>query len=206
MAAGLLRPSRGSVEYDGRPVSKINTQVGYVTQKDSLLPWRTVERNVALPLELHRTRRKERTERVKAAIDMVGLKGFESRYPSQLSGGMRKRVGLAQTLIYEPSTLLMDEPFGALDAQLRMVMQQDLLRIWEQQRTTILFVTHDLEEAILMGDRVVVFGARPGRIIHIEDIDLPRPRDLVELRADDTFNETWERLWALLESQMGAIR
>jgi NitT/TauT family transport system ATP-binding protein len=203
MAAGLLAPSTGTVRYNGRELKRTNTEVGYVTQKDSLLPWRTAERNVSLPLELHGVRRRERKRRVGEMLEMVGLTNFAHRYPSQLSGGMRKRVGLAQTLIYGPTTLLMDEPFGALDAQLRMQLQEDLLRIAEQEHKTVLFVTHDLEEAILMGDKVVVFSATPGRIIHVEDITLPRPRNLVALRGDATFTATWDRLWSLLSPQLG---
>jgi NitT/TauT family transport system ATP-binding protein len=203
MAAGLLEPTDGTVLYEGKPIRGLNTNVGYVTQRDTLLPWRTVERNVALPLELQGVPSAERKRRVRDVLEMVGLTGRGNRYPSQLSGGMSKRTALAQILIYEPTTLLMDEPFGALDAQLRMALQRDLLDIWERTGKTILFVTHDLEEAILMGDRVVVFGANPGRIIHIEDIGLERPRDLVALRADPKFTSAWEKLWELLAPQIG---
>lgn len=203
MAAGLMRPSAGSVTYKGKVLSRINTDVGYVTQRDSTLPWRTVWKNVSLPLELQGVRRAERNERTRQAIAMVGLSGFEDRYPSQLSGGMRKRVGLAQTFVYKPSTLLMDEPFASLDAQLRMELQQELLDLWvSNERTTVMFVTHDLEEAILLGDRVVVFGTKPGRIIHIEEIQFERPRRLTELRADSAFGVVWNRLWGLLEAEV----
>jgi NitT/TauT family transport system ATP-binding protein len=203
MAAGLLRASEGTVLYNGKPVTGINTDTGYMTQRDTLLPWRTVERNVALPLECHRMPRGDRNRKVREILTMVGLDEFRTRYPSELSGGMLKRTALAQTLVYEPATLLMDEPFGALDAQLRLTLQQELLAIWERTRTTIIFVTHDLEEAILLADRVVVFGTAPGRIIHVEDVDLPRPRDLDTLRTDPRFTGTWERLWKLLRPQMG---
>jgi NitT/TauT family transport system ATP-binding protein len=202
MAAGLLLPTEGTVLYDGLPIRGINTSVGYVTQRDCLLPWRTAERNVALPLELQGVPSRERKQKVREVLDLVGLNDRGNLYPSQLSGGMLKRTALAQILIYEPTTLLMDEPFGALDAQLRMSLQRDLLKIWERTGKTVLFVTHDLEEAILMGDRVVVFGANPGRIIHIEDIPLERPRDLVALRADPRFTNMWERLWLLLAPQI----
>lgn len=201
MAAGLLTPTVGEVRYDGHAVDRVNTQVGYVTQKDSLLQWRTVERNISLPLEVQRVPKAERRQRVDEMLELVGLTRFADRYPSELSGGMRKRVLLAQTLAYRPDTLLMDEPFGALDAQLRMTLQQDLLDIWTKSAKTVVFVTHDLEEAILLGDRVVVFSASPGRIIHDERIALPRPRDLVSLRSNATFRETWERLWGLLAQE-----
>jgi NitT/TauT family transport system ATP-binding protein len=202
LAAGLIHPTQGSVLYRGQPVVGLNTDVGYVTQRDTLLPWRTAARNVALPLEVQGVPKAEREIRVEKALELVGLKGRGNRYPSQLSGGMMKRAALAQILVYEPTTLLMDEPFGALDAQLRMGMQRELLEIWDRKGQTVLFVTHDLEEAILLGDRVVVFGTNPGRIIHVEDISLERPRDLVALRADPRFTSTWERLWSLLAPQI----
>lgn len=204
MAAGLLIPSEGAVAYSGERVRGINTDVGYVTQKDSLLPWRTVQRNVALPLELHKVSKAERNRRVAEMLRRVGLEKFANHYPSQLSGGMRQRAMLAQTWVYEPHTLLMDEPFGALDALLRTQLQQDLLEMWERDRKTIMFVTHDLEEAILMADRVVVFGAAPGTILHVEDVKFDRPRDLMELRATPEFVDTWKRLWHMLETQIDA--
>jgi NitT/TauT family transport system ATP-binding protein len=202
MAAGLLAPSVGQVTYEGKPVRGVNTDVGYVTQKDSLLPWRTVEGNVALPLELHKVNRSERRQKVTEMLRRVGLEKFEKHYPSQLSGGMRKRAMLAQTWIYEPHTLLMDEPFGALDALLRTNLQTDLLAMWERDEKTIIFVTHDLEEAILLADRVVVFGPAPGRIIHVEEIKLERPRDLMHVRTTPEFVDVWKRLWRLLEEQL----
>jgi NitT/TauT family transport system ATP-binding protein len=206
LAAGLLRPSSGEVRYAGSPVIRINNDVGYVTQKDTLLPWRTVARNVALPLRVQGVPRAARKKRVADVLERVGLAAFGNRYPSQLSGGMLKRAALAQTLVYEPSTLLMDEPFGALDAQLRLNLQQEMIDIWERDRKTVLFVTHDLEEAIMLADRVVVFGANPGRIIHIEKIDFPRPRDMGSLRGDPAFGQVWERLWAMLSPQLEGTR
>jgi NitT/TauT family transport system ATP-binding protein len=202
MAAGLLTPSEGTVSYLGKEVRGINTDVGYVTQKDSLLAWRTVERNIALPLELHKVPKADRKKRVAEMLQRVGMEKFAQHYPSQLSGGMRQRAMLAQTWVYEPHTLLMDEPFGALDALLRTQLQEDLLEMWGRERKTILFVTHDLEEAILMADRVVVFGAAPGRILHIENINFERPRDLMDLRSTPEFVDTWKRLWHLLETQI----
>jgi NitT/TauT family transport system ATP-binding protein len=134
-------------------------------------------------------------------IEKVGLSGFEKHYPSQLSGGMRKRATLARTLVYSPDTLLMDEPFGALDAMLKNTMQNDLLKIWERDRKTVLFVTHDLDEAILLADDVVVFGTNPGRIVHVEHVAFDRPRSLTEIRRTPEFAEVWNRLWSLIESQ-----
>jgi NitT/TauT family transport system ATP-binding protein len=199
MAAGLLRPTAGSVLFEGQPLSRINHRVGYVTQNDSLLPWRTVARNVALPLEVSSCTRKERRRRVAEVLETVGLAHCASRYPSQLSGGMRKRVGLAQTLVYNPSTILMDEPFGALDAQLRLDLQQELLRLVDERELTVLFVTHDLEEAILMADRVILFSASPGRIVADRRIPFARPRDLATLRRDPRVGTIWADLWNLLE-------
>ncbi|XAS74361.1 ABC transporter ATP-binding protein [Micrococcaceae bacterium Sec5.1] len=202
MAAGLLDPSEGTVSYSGKPVQRTNTDVGYVTQKDSLLPWRTVERNVGLPLELHKIPKDERKQRVSQMLRRVGLEKFAKHYPSQLSGGMRQRAMLAQTWVYGPHTLLMDEPFGALDALLRTQLQADLLEMWQREQKTILFVTHDLEEAILMADRVVVFSAAPGTILHVESVNFERPRDLMELRSTREFVDIWKRLWNLLETQI----
>jgi NitT/TauT family transport system ATP-binding protein len=198
--AGRIKPSRGSVLYDGAPVSGLNRRTGYITQEDNLLPWRTVARNVGIALELRGTPKAERTERIDAILEKVGLTGFANHYPSQLSGGMRKRAALARTLVYEPETLLMDEPFGAVDAQLRATLQQELLRIWSRQdtRTTVVFVTHDLEEALLLADAIYVFATNPGRVIHREDIGWPRPRDLVDLRTEPAFGEKWHQLWELL--------
>lgn len=204
MAAGLLKPSLGTVRYDGAEITSINHKVGYCTQRDNLLPWRTTQKNVELALELQGVPAAQRRTMATAALEKMQLAGKGARYPSQLSGGMLKRAALAQVLVYGPETLLMDEPFGALDAQLRMELQNDLVRICEDERKTVLFVTHDLEEAILLGDRVVVFGANPGRIIHIEDIQLERPRKLMSLRADPEFTRIWERLWHLLAPQIGA--
>jgi sulfonate transport system ATP-binding protein len=200
MSAGLLQASEGSVYFRGKELTSVNTGVGFMTQHDNLLPWRTLEKNVGIALEIERVPRQERRRRVAEVIELVGLKGFAQRYPSQLSGGMQKRASLARGLVYGPSTLLMDEPFGALDAQLRFTMQNELLRIWERDRKTIIFVTHDLDEAILLADRIVVFGTHPGRVVHVEDVKLERPRNLAELRHNPVYGDTWERLWKLLDT------
>ncbi|MQA02652.1 MAG: ATP-binding cassette domain-containing protein [Streptosporangiales bacterium] len=198
MSAGLMAPSDGAVHYDGEPVTAPNTKVGYITQKDNVLPWRSVRRNVALPLELRGLDKGEIAERVDAMLDLVGLTSFADAYPRQLSGGMRKRVALARTLVYEPEAILADEPFGALDAQLKTVLQAEMHRIWERTGSTVVFVTHDIGEAIALGDRVVVMSKRPGRIRLIRDIDLPRPRDMFKIRFESRYAELFEELWAAL--------
>lgn len=202
LAAGLLAPSSGQVRYRGKPIAGPNTDLGYLTQKDTLLPWRTVEQNVAVALEIAGVDRKQRAERVRRYVELVGLGGFEKHYPSQLSGGMRRRAMLARTLIYQPRILAMDEPFGALDSQLRLVMQSELLRIWTETRCTTLFVTHDVGEAIALADRVVVFNGRPGRIAVVERVELPRPRDVFRIRFDRRFNEMHDRVWGYLEDSV----
>jgi len=202
MIAGILPCSSGRIRHDGRPVEGPNTHVGYMTQADSLLPWRTAEANVALPLELRHVGPGERERRGRELLAMVNLSEFGRHYPKELSGGMRKRVALAQVLAYDPGTLLMDEPFGALDAQLKLVMQDELLKLWERTRKTVVFVTHDLTEAIAMADRVVVFSGRPGRIKLIESIDLPRPRDVFKDRFSPVFQAIYERLWKSLEPEL----
>lgn len=202
LAAGLMHPDEGVVAYRGEPIRSVNTDVGYMTQHQTLLPWRTVERNVALALEVQRVSRDERRARVADVIRLVGLRGSEHLYPAQLSGGMQRRVSLARTLVYDPTTLLMDEPFGALDAQLRLTLQRELLTIWQSRRPTVIFVTHDLDEAILLADRIVVFGANPGRIIHVEDLDRLDVSGRVVDRRDAKFVSTWERLWELLKPEV----
>jgi NitT/TauT family transport system ATP-binding protein len=203
LAAGLEQPTSGTVSYEGAHLrGRLNAGIGYLTQHNTLLPWRTVERNVAIPLELTHVSRSERAERAANALSMVGLSAFARHYPSQLSGGMQRRALLARTLISEPSLLLMDEPFGALDAQLRLSLQLRLLELWEEHRRTVLFVTHDLEEAILLGDRIVVMGANPGRIVYDEVTNLPRPRNFGQLRETSEFREIWRRLWKQLEPEM----
>jgi sulfonate transport system ATP-binding protein len=202
ITAGLMKPSSGAVRYKGKPVDAVNTNVGYVTQADTLLPWRTVRQNVGIPLEIRHHPRGERAGLVDEMIEQVGLAEFGNHYPAELSGGMRKRVILARTLIYRPETLLMDEPFGALDAQLKLVMQQELLRLWADAGTTILFVTHDLAEAVTLADRVVVVSSRPGTMRTIKTIDIPRPRDVFDVRFDDRFRELQQELWAILQDDM----
>jgi len=202
MVAGIIAPSAGSILHEGRAVSGINRNVGYMTQTDSVLPWRTVEHNVALPLEYRGVPAAERAERVRRMLTLVGLDGFGRAFPKELSGGMRKRVALAQMLVYEPKTLLMDEPFGALDAQLKLVMQAQLLKIWGETGKTIVFVTHDLAEAIAVAARVVVFSGRPGRIKHVEEIAIPYPRDVFRVRFLPAFERAYETLWRELAPEI----
>jgi NitT/TauT family transport system ATP-binding protein len=201
MVAGLYNPSAGRVVYEGNPVFDVNTDVGYMTQKDNLLPWRDVLDNVALPLELIGVPRSERHDRARAIIAEVGLGGFEQKFPSSLSGGMRKRVSLARMLLYEPKTLLLDEPFAALDAQLRIVMHDLLLRLWTQHKQTILLVTHDLVEAITLADRVVVFTKRPATVALDQLIEIPRPRDVREVRFSQEFHHFYNLIWERLRQE-----
>jgi NitT/TauT family transport system ATP-binding protein len=201
LVAGLMRPTTGTVRYDGIDVDGPNLRVGYMTQTDTLLPWRTVADNVRMPLELacRSTTAGDRDGAVRAMLELVGLADFGKHYPAELSGGMRKRAALARMLIYRPETLLLDEPFGALDAQLKIVMQQELLRLAERLGTTVVFVTHDLAEAIALGDRIVVFGGRPGGVRSVHRSPFERPRDPLRLRFEPAFAELHERLWAELD-------
>jgi len=202
MIAGLMRPSAGTITYGGEAVKDLNRRAGYVTQRDNLLPWKNVEGNVGVALEVTHVDRETRRRKVQEYINLVGLSGFEKHYPAELSGGMRKRVGLARTLIYDPETMLMDEPFGALDAQLKLILHDELLKLWERTKKTIVFVTHDLTEAVSLSDRVIVFSSRPGRIKLVQDIDLPRPRNVFKVRFTERFGELHEKLWSALEEDM----
>ncbi|HEX6355923.1 ABC transporter ATP-binding protein [Actinophytocola sp.] len=186
LLAGLAEPTTGTVRYRDHPLTGPHTEIGYLTQSDTLMPWRDVQRNVEMPLEISGIAAKERRARAAELIRRVGLAGFEKHYPRELSGGMRRRASLARMLAGTPSTLLMDEPFGALDAQLRTELQAELLRLWQGSGQTVVFVTHDIEEALLLGDRVVVLG-RIGRIVLDRAIELPRPREIDELRVDPAF-------------------
>ena len=197
MVAGLLRPTEGRLAYDGKPVDDLNLRVGYMTQKDTLLPWRTAADNVASPLELscRKCSKSEREDKVRRMIELVGLKGFESHYPGELSGGMRRRVALARMLIYDPETLLMDEPFGALDAQLKLVMHDEIQRIVGIGQKTVLFVTHDLGEALTLADRIILFSARPGRIKESFEVDFARPRNAVKIWETPRYAELFQLIW-----------
>ena len=203
MIAGIVPTTAGEIVHDGRRIEGINRGVGYMTQGDSVLPWYPVARNVELPLKFQGVPTAERRRRAGEWLARVGLSGFEASFPSELSGGMRKRVALAQVLVYDPGTLLMDEPFGALDAQLKLLMQAELLRIWEASRKTVVFVTHDLAEAVTLANRVVVFSGRPGRVKAIEDVPIAYPRDPFRVRFRPEFEAVYARLWEALAPEIG---
>ncbi|HVY07675.1 MAG TPA: ABC transporter ATP-binding protein [Burkholderiales bacterium] len=203
VAAGLLQPARGSVSVFGEPLRGINKQAGYLFQNEALMPWRTALQNAAAGLEFRRVPAQEARERAGAWLKRVGLAAHGHKYPHELSGGMRKRVALAQTLILDPKILLMDEPFSALDVQTRSLMENELLNLWAQDRKSVVFVTHDLEEAIALSDRVVVMSAGPGsRLIADYAIDLPRPRDVAEIRLTPRFLELHRMIWDALRDEV----
>ena len=205
MAAGLFEPTTGTVHYRGAVVAPYNQRVGYMTQNDHLLPWRDVLGNVKVPLEIRGVPKGEARDRVESLLHKVGLKGFEKSYPSQLSGGMRKRCALARLLAYDPEALLMDEPFGALDAQLRLKMQIEIRGLAMALGKTTVFVTHDLDEAVSLADRCVVFTHRPGTIARVVDVPLPRERDLMRLRHNATYRDLTAELWDLLSPDMEQV-
>ncbi|MPZ87091.1 MAG: ATP-binding cassette domain-containing protein [Nitriliruptorales bacterium] len=206
LLAGLTSASAGTVEHQGRAVKNVNTEVGYITQDDNLLPWRPLLGNVELALEFQGVPRQERQERAREFIDLVGLGGFEHHYPHELSGGMRKRAGIIRTLIYDTRVVLMDEPFGPLDAQTRLILQSELLRLWDRLRPTVLFVTHDLVEAIALSDRIIVFTSSPGRIKREYEVKLPRPRDVFHIHETPGFDDLYDALWADIRSEIERAR
>jgi NitT/TauT family transport system ATP-binding protein len=195
--ATLLPMSTGRVEVDGQPIisGKTTPNVGYVFQRDTLFPWRTVAKNIGYALELSGMPTAERRQRVAAAIERVGLRGFEDAYPALLSGGMRQRASLMRTLVKEPQILLMDEPFGALDTHTKLDMHDVLLKIWEREQQTVLFVTHDLGEALTLSDRIILFSARPGQIKETFEVPFARPRDGVALRETAEYAELFSHIW-----------
>jgi NitT/TauT family transport system ATP-binding protein len=197
MIATLVKPSNGQILIDGKPViaGKATPNVGYVFQRDTLFPWRTVADNIGYGLQLAGVADAERKERVAACVAQAGLEGFEQAYPSALSGGMRQRAALMRTLVVEPQILLMDEPFGALDTHTKIDMHEVLLRIWDREQQTVLFVTHDLGEALTLADRIILFSARPGRIKDMFDVDFARPRDAVKVRETPRYAELFQHIW-----------
>ncbi|QZY52204.1 ABC transporter ATP-binding protein [Leucobacter tenebrionis] len=191
VAAGLEKPSLGEIETQSRP--------SVVFQEHGIFPWLTVAENVGYPLKLRGVPRAQRRERVRELLDLVGLSDFGSYYPAQISGGMRQRTSVARALADDGDALLMDEPFGALDEQTRVALQQELLRIWEQTSKSVMFITHSVDEALTLADRVVVMSHRPGRIVAEIEIPFERPRDIIELRRDPRYGEITYQLWNLLE-------
>lgn len=203
VAAGLLQPVSGSVHVFDQPLRGLNRQAGYLFQADALFPWKTARDNVAIGLEIAGVDRAAATDRAQHWLEAVGLGGFAGRYPHMLSGGQRKRVALAQVLIRNPKILLMDEPFGPLDAQTRQVMGNLLLDLWSRDRKAVLFVTHDLEEAIALADRVVIMSAGPSAgIIGDWHVPLPRPRDIFEVRLDRDFHALHRDIWGVLKGEV----
>jgi len=203
VAAGLLKPAAGTAKIFGRQLAGLNREAGYLFQADALFPWKTALDNVAIGLEISGTPRAEALLRAHKWLTSVGLGAFASRYPHMLSGGQRKRVGLAQVLIRDPKILLMDEPFGPLDAQTRQIMGNLLLDLWNADRKAVLFVTHDLEEAIALADRVVIMSAGPGaRIIGDWKVGLPRPRDIFEVRLAAEFHSLHREIWSVLKEEV----
>lgn len=199
--AGLAHKTSGSITIDGRPAEGINLHQGVVFQGYALFPWRTVLQNIEMGLEIRKVPKRERKETAEHFLDLVGLSGFAHRYPHELSGGMRQRVAIARALAYSPDLLLMDEPFAALDAQTREILQAELLRIWEAHKKTIVFITHSLDEAIYLSDRIAVMTHRPGRIKSILDVPLARPRP-AEIRHSPQFVQLREQAWDVLRDEV----
>lgn len=198
MMAGLYFPSSGQIQLDGKDIRGTGRERGMVFQQDAVFPWMSVKRNITYGPRLQGMSRAAQEEIAERWVKMVGLSGFEDRWPRELSGGMRKRVDIGRVYANDPDVLLMDEPFGALDAQTKERMQVDLQELWQKTGKTVIFVTHDLEEAIFLADRVVVLSARPGRVRHIEEIDLQRPR-MNEIRLSPELVDIKRRLWEMLE-------
>jgi NitT/TauT family transport system ATP-binding protein len=207
MIAGLLPKSGGNIRIDDDDVvqGKVNRKVGYVFQRDTVFPWRNVEANIGYGLEIAGVPKAERVEKVAQAIEMAGLSGFAKSFPRMLSGGMRQRVALMRTLILEPEILLMDEPFGALDTHTKLDMHRTLLDIWERARQTVLFVTHDLGEALTLSSRIILMSARPGRLKQDFEIPFKRPRDAVALRETAEFGQLYSHIWHSLGEEFRRV-
>ncbi|MBN6051901.1 ABC transporter ATP-binding protein [Nonomuraea sp. RK-328] len=204
LVAGLTAPTGGEIVIDGTPVSGPGLDRGIVFQQYALFPWRTAQANVEFGLEAKAVPRKERRERARHYLDLVGLTGFEERYPHELSGGMRQRVAIARSLAFDPDVLLMDEPFAALDAQTRESLQEELLRIWGKTGKTVIFITHGIDEAVYLGQRVAVMTSRPGRIKEI--IEVAFDSRAGDLRADPAFGEYRHHVWTLLRDEVAAAQ
>jgi len=208
MVAGLIPKSSGEILIDRTPFAygTVNPKVGYVFQRDTVFPWRTVEANIAYGLEIAGVPKAERRARVADAIRQIGLDGFETSFPRMLSGGMRQRVALMRTLLMQPEILLMDEPFGALDTHTKLEMHRILLELWERERQTVLFVTHDLGEALTLADRIILLSARPGRIKEDFEVPFARPRDAVALRETPEFGRLFSHIWHSLGEEFRRTR
>lgn len=200
--AGQVRPVSGQVRLAGEPVKGVSPSVGYISQADTLLPWRTVLDNVALAMELRGVEKRERREAARELMARMGLSGFEDNYPRELSGGMKKRAAIARVLAVDPAILMMDEPFGPLDALTKEKLQDEILALWESTGCTILYVTHDLTEAITLADRVVLMSARPGRVVREYPIDLPRPRRVMDVKFSPRFVELERAIWQDLQGEL----
>ncbi len=203
MIAGIENPDRGSIDIDGRPLKGPGADRGFVFQQDSLFPWRTVWQNAVFGLEVNGRLDSARVARTRELLKLVGLSNFEKYYPSQISGGMRQRVNLARALAIDPKVLIMDEPFSALDAQTREIMQLELMRIWQEGRKTVLFITHQIDEAVFLADRIVVLGRRPGWVRETIEVALPRPRSLAVKRTQE-FGAYVDKVWHLIERDVYA--
>jgi NitT/TauT family transport system ATP-binding protein len=201
----LIARDQGDVLIDGVSVSQPRSDVAMVFQHFGLFPWKRLEENIAYGLELRGRPRQETTATIERYIELMSLKGFEKSYPHQLSGGMQQRAGLARALAINPSVLLMDEPFGSLDAQTREMMQEELLRILESEKKTMIFVTHSIDEAILLGDRIVIMSRRPGRIREILPVDIPRPRKILSVRSNPNYIELRNSIWEMLKQEFDPI-
>jgi len=207
MFAGLTVPTEGRILHDGRAVEDVNTRVGYVTQDDNLLPWRTTLANVEIALELKGVTREYRRARALEYLGRVGLQGFEHHYPHELSGGMRKRASIVRTLVDESvNVILMDEPLGPLDAQTRLLLQDELLQLWQGTGRTVVFVTHDLVEAIALSDRIAIFTSAPGRIKEIREVRIPRPRDVFHIHEAPGFADIYDAIWNDLRDEIRRAR
>lgn len=202
LATGLDVPTSGVVRLHGEVVRGLNREIGYITQQANLFPWLTLFKNVELPLIVRDVDREERAKRVAQYLELAGLTGFENHYPHQLSGGMQKRASIVRTLIYAPPLVVMDEPFGALDAQTRMIMHRDLLRLWEEQQQTVVFVTHDLQEAVTLADHIILLHRPPTGVKEQIPIDLPRPRDVFEPYSMDGYVATYDRVWNVFRAEV----
>jgi NitT/TauT family transport system ATP-binding protein len=200
---GLRPPTRGEVWVDGRPVDRPGPDRGFVFQQDGLFPWRTIIDNVIFGLEVQGKSKGDARKRADTLLRLVGLNGFEQHFPHELSGGMRQRANLARALTIDPDVLLMDEPFASLDAQTREIMQSELLRIWRSNRKTVLFVTHQIDEAVYLADRVVVMTSRPGQVKAVVDVAIPRPRDL-SVKRTPRFLELVDEIWKMIEEEVKA--